>query len=191
MFFLRCASSLERSGISFPRSLFSYARPLLFFARCVHVPVRSQISFVRSRSVVVRRVTSFDRCVDFLVGHAGFVGGRAHFFVRTEHAIAGRDYFFNDSLDLFGRRVIFSGRRGESFPRRDTDFRRRADFVVAHAYFFGAGDRFFFASSHLRDSRACTAVTAQGYHASLHSKTAPSTPKTSTPINPLRTSGSS
>jgi hypothetical protein len=77
-----------------------------------------------------------------LVGHAGFVGGRAHFFVRTEHEIARRDYFFNGSLDLSGRCVIFSGRRGESFPRRDTNFRRRADFLVAHVYFFAAGDRF-------------------------------------------------
>jgi hypothetical protein len=118
-----------------------------------HVLVRASISFVRSRFVVLRHVNSSDRCADSFVGHAGFVGGRARFFVRTEHAIARRDYVFTGSLDLFGRRVIFSGRRGESFPRRDTNFRRRADFVVAHAYFFGAGDQVFLPARRMAEAR--------------------------------------
>jgi hypothetical protein len=134
-----------RARITFPRRVISEDGPLVFFIRCVGVVGRSQISFVCSLVVLLGRGSAFDRSHNFIVGVAGNVvgrvdvfGRRAGSFGRAVHEIAGCDYLFQRSHHLSGRCVIFFGRHGERFRRRDPDFRRRAHFFGTRAYSFGA-----------------------------------------------------
>jgi hypothetical protein len=76
------------------------------------------------------------------------------------HTIGRREDICDGSLDLFGRRVIYSGRRGEDFLRRDTDFRIDAEGFVPREYFSATRVAVSVAALRVRAAAACAASAA-------------------------------
>ena len=139
IFLLRRAGFVVRAGIIKPSSRV-LVRSTTLVCRSTRRHDRSFTElFVRSLSIVLRRVTFGDRRVLRRPSRPFFRSSRPLFRrsrmfcwptrrlccpSRLENRSTS-DYFADRSLGLVGRRVIFSGRRGESFRRRATKVRSR------------------------------------------------------------------